>query len=164
MKLSWAIPFALAISGVLPAVAQDELPAKTIRSVLAESAKEKNAVTVWIANNKDSAYYKNDTVQFFNNINARIDCLYVEWEMDRRQRMDLSQVNNCREPGIQSLIWAEQNLSIRVSDNGKSPRLTLRGNGKDVDVFEVIELKELVLGEGGDSARRLTLRRVHPTQ
>lgn len=150
------------MNGVFPVIGQDELSAKTVRALFIQSSKDDIGIAdVWKARNEDSTYYKNDTIQLFNSVNARVGCWSVEWRMDKRLRMDLTRVHHCQEPPMQSLSFGDQNLSIRVSDAKKSPRITLRGNGGTVDAFEVIELKAVPLWEGGDIAHRLTLRRLH---
>lgn len=165
MKLPCLISIALAMNGILPVLGQDELSTKAVRALFTQSSEDDIGITdVWKASNEDSAYYKNDTIQLFNSINARVGCWSVEWKMDKRLRMDLSRVRHCHEPPMQSLDFKDQNLSIRVSDATRLPRIALRGNGKDVDVFEVLELKDVPLWEGGDIAHRLTLRRLHSTE
>jgi len=167
MKLSSLIFFALAMNGVLPVLGQDELSAKAVRALFTQSSKDDIGISdVWVACNKDNVYYRNDTIQLFNNINNMYHsgcCLHVEWKMDGRARMDLSRVQICHEPPFQSIAFKDQDLSIRVSDSKGSLRITLRSDGEDVDVFEVLELKDVPLWEGGDFAHRLTLRRIHAT-
>ena len=161
MNLRSFISIAAAMTIITAARGQSEISVKTVGALFSESPNDYDGITdVWIAYNTDSAYYRQDTIQLFNSINARVGCLSVEWKMDKRMRIDLTRVQHCHEPPMQSLAYKDQNLRIRVSSHQGSVRVALQSRGKDVDVFEVLDLQDVPLWEGGDVAHRMTLRRV----
>ena len=152
----------LMASDLLPVMGQNSVSAKALQTLFAQSYKQNIGFSnVWKANNEDSAYYKNDTIQLINSVNARLGCYSVEWRMEGKSRIGFTRVHHCREPPVETLIFQNHKLSLRFSDNADFTTLTLGRKSGPVEIFEVLDLKEIILWEGGDRAFQLSLRRIH---
>ena len=70
---------------------------------------------VWVCDNRDSAYFKNDTIIFYNYEYAYSEiniCFGIEWYFSNASNFGISKYEYCREPPISWPLSHRYKLNI----------------------------------------------------
>jgi hypothetical protein len=112
----------------------------------------------WIIDNKDSSYFKSDTLKFvnFNHefLRQRV-CQPLNWTFYKKDRFVLSSGNLCDEPTFMHVSRAEDWYKIKITETKSDLILEIYNSDKQADRFSVVSLKENV-----DLTLNLTLIRL----
>jgi len=96
----------------------------------------------WQTNNKDSLYYKTDSIQFHLDINHWINietCNIVNWRI-KKGSFKFIETYLCTEPGGERWSTEKEKLLVKKRDFGQV--IQLKRKGELFDQFKVIELSE----------------------
>jgi hypothetical protein len=133
--------------------AQNILNKKSISQILKNSIDQpkKGKITFasnpWIINNKDSSYYKLDTIKAFNrnrkysSINI---CEAVEWTFYKEDSFAFEKAHYCKEPASRNVIKLPQDLlKIKITEQYDKIYLELFDFEKKlVEKFQIISIEE----------------------
>ena len=117
----------------------------------------------WVVCNKDSAFYKNDTLRLYNNVNYYYYskcCDFVDITFYKKNAFVAVQTEICKEPPTSTVATNDDWFTIDVlKDKGSLIILTIN-QGKIVDRFKVISINEVNnIGQLNDITEVLTLVR-----
>lgn len=133
--------------------AQNNQPTKgQLLKAFKGSVRQENSVKVstnsnpWVICNKDSAFYKSDTVRLYNNVNYYYNskcCDFIDWTFYKKEAFVLTRVQICKEPATASVAKNEDWFTIKVSNEDKNLLLETYNQGKLVDRFKVISIDKV---------------------
>jgi hypothetical protein len=112
----------------------------------------------WIMDNKDSSYFKSDTLVFVNfnkEFNHSRICNPLNWTFYKKDRFVISSGNYCDEPTFMRAVRAEDWFKTRIKETKSDLILEIYNSEKQVNRFSVVSLKENV-----DLTIKLTLIRL----
>ncbi len=99
----------------------------------------------WIHDNKDSSYFKSDTLKFVN-FNHKFPkqrvCSPVNWTFYKKDRFVLSSGNLCNEPTFMHVIEAKDWFLTKIIETRTELILEIFNSHKLVERFSVVSLKE----------------------
>jgi hypothetical protein len=150
MRIIYTIIWTLTI---IPAIGQiSRTQEKELKKLIRESIEEYSLTSRWKALNRDSAFYKSDTVTFFNHTNYSVDngCYYVIWKFYRPTEFVWSNSSVCKEPPTETAYINMTTLQFK-RDNEDKLFLTTRREGKEQDKFELIEIGRSIMFSGQES-------------
>jgi hypothetical protein len=113
----------------------------------------------WQTNNKDSLYYKTDSIEFHLDINHWINietCDIVNWRTEKGS-FKFIETYLCTEPGRERWSTDKEKLLIKKKDFGQV--IQLKRNGELFDQLKVIELTESRVDRYPFDIKRLTVLR-----
>jgi hypothetical protein len=106
-----------------------------------ESIDEYSLAHSWIICNKDSSYYKSDTLFLYNHINYYYDpsncCNFVKWEFENATRYRLTETKMCQEPPI---ALALVNNLYRLSWKIENDNLYLSIENRELNYMEMFKV------------------------
>lgn len=113
----------------------------------------------WETNNRDSLFYKTDTVEFFQAANHFIGQQTCDIIVLRISKQEFKIINKflCTEPGREKTLNGKQTIKIRKAKSGQAIEMQILGK---VETFEVLSYKEERVGRYPWDIKRLKLRRV----
>lgn len=100
----------------------------------------------WVICNKDSAFYKSDTLRLYNNTGYHSHsqcCDFTDWTFYKKDAFVLTRVQICKEPTTVSVSRNEDWFTIKVSKENKNLFLETYNQGKLVDRFRVISISKV---------------------
>lgn len=98
----------------------------------------------WTAINTDSAYYKNDEIEFHQDINYYVkakQCYFVYWRVLNKADLQIENHFVCTEPG--RVKRAQEKETFKLNKKGEAQEIEIRRGGKVIDKFKVVEYKEI---------------------
>ena len=113
----------------------------------------------WQTNNKDSLYYKADSIEFHLDINHWINietCDIVNWRTEKGN-FKFIETYLCTEPGRERWSTYKEKVLLKNRDFGQV--IQLKRNGELFDQFKVIELTESRVDRYPFDIKRLTVLR-----
>jgi hypothetical protein len=139
------------------------LTKKNLTSIFYEIKNNTQFTSVWTACNKDSSYYKSDTVILYSNKYFQLTakcCQYIEWTFSTRTTLDLTELFNCNEPPYSEAGPFNNGLKIKFKKNKKNKLiLSIYENGKFKDRFTLLSLDTVELQKGILSYRLTMVRK-----
>jgi hypothetical protein len=92
---------------------------KSIRKQIKENLQGSSLQDTWICCNKDSAYYQNDTIKLYNQINYYYDpsgcCNFVQWDFENLSKFRLVETKMCIEPPTaESYLYNSYQVSWKI--------------------------------------------------
>ena len=99
----------------------------------------------WVICNKDSAFYKSDTLRLYNNINYYYYsncCDFTDWTFYKKDAFVLTRVQICKEPTTASVARNEDWFTVKVRKD-KNLFLETYNQGKLIDRFEVVSVEKV---------------------
>lgn len=117
----------------------------------------------WIICNKDSLYFKSDTLilngYIYNTNHLKDCCMYIDWTFTNKRKMMQSSTNACNPPVIVGKILTEEDF-YRIKLSQKNNKLLLKryNRGNLIDTYEVLGYSESPYGNN-EKCRMLTLVR-----
>lgn len=125
---------------------------KTTNNCKNQLPKTDNYSREWYIKNNDSAFYKNDTLKVYNDLNIiyrqENSCIYKQWIFSKRNNFSQAETNACQEPPITQI---EFNYNVLLSKGKKFKEVAIAADSykiieKDGQVF-IITYKEKVIFE-----------------
>ncbi len=137
---------------------------KEIENQFKESTEKYSLNDSWLICNKDSAYYRADTLKLYNHINYYYDpincCEFVNWNFENKSRFRLRETKICNEPptskvdiyNLYHLKWDTKNGNLFMIIENKEQRIKER--------FKICDFREERLWNGQNKCMVLTLKRI----
>ncbi len=128
---------------------------------LFSQTKAKDLDGKWIACNKDSLYYKSDTVTMYQDVNYTIKsncCYYVNWNITSKKDIKIENAFLCTEPGRVSSFNGQE--VFKLSKGGQRQLITIKRSGKEIEKFEILKLEERKVNRYPHDIKVLTLKRL----
>lgn len=117
----------------------------------------------WVVCNKDSSFYKSDTLRLYNNVNYRYYskcCNFVDLTFYKKNAFVIVKTQICKEPPTGSVATPNDWFTIRLSNDRKDLILETINQDKIVDRFKVISIGKVDdIGQPNDITNILTLVR-----
>jgi hypothetical protein len=139
---------------------------KVFKKSIKQESSKKVAVgsNPWIICNKDSAYYRSDTLILYNDKNYQYRsncCDFVEWTFYRKDAFFLGQTKICQEPPI-GIIHKDNNWFTIQSEKGSNgTKLELVNSGRVVERFKLISIGRVNPDQKTVDYNVVTLERIH---
>jgi len=121
----------------------------------------------WLACNKDSAFFKSDTILLFgNNMNnnyvRRNCCAFIGWTFYKSRSFVQLDIDYCNEPPSLKVVKKKDFYTLKVTQEDSMTIIkTYRGENL-IDSFDVIEYKEFNYSLNGEKTNELILLRHKP--
>ena len=119
----------------------------------------------WVVCNKDSSFYKSDTLRLYNNINFShyLNCCdFIDLTFYKRNAFVIAQTQMCKEPTTASVVKSNDCFTIDILKNESDLIFETINQGKVVDRFKVISIDKIIdKGQLNDITEVLTLIRQH---
>jgi hypothetical protein len=115
----------------------------------------------WTACNKDSLYYKSDTVVMYQDANYTVQsgcCSYVNWNITSKKKIKIENAFLCTEPGRLS-SFNEREIFKLIREHGRQ-LITLKRGSFEIGRFQIISLKEKEVNRYPHYIKILTLKRL----
>ena len=115
---------------------------------------------VWTINNYDSSYYRLDTIKLFQDINYQYEigtCDIIEWQKDKR-KFSIHYINICSEPGRAFTYDIKE--TINLIDNDNNQIIEIRRDGKSIESFCVLSMKQKRVDRYPYDIKVITLKRI----
>jgi len=117
----------------------------------------------WVVCNRDSSFYKSDTLRLYNNLNYYYYskcCDFVDWTFYKKNAFVIVNTQICKEPPTGSISTKSDWFTIDISKDQNDLILQTINQGKAVDRFKVISIDEVNnIGQPDDITEVLTLVR-----
>ena len=131
------------------------------------SQQSKNGISVgsnaWVICNKDSAFFKSDTIILQSNINYFYQigdcCDFIEWIFYKQDAYLQKKLQVCNEPASASAN--ADNLRLILTTQPHDLVLTTILNGRMMSKFKVLRVDNVKLASN-ISSTAITLKRIHP--
>ncbi|QNF33372.1 hypothetical protein HUW51_11810 [Adhaeribacter swui] len=123
-------------------------------------ATRKNLVGEWTTNNKDSLYFKNDTVQLYQDVNYRYGletCSLIEWKFEPK-KFRVLHLFTCSEPG--TVNYSSPREKLKLKKRGRQQILEIKKGGLVLDTFLILEFKEYKVQRYPHEIKALKLKRI----
>lgn len=115
----------------------------------------------WLICNQDSAFFKNDTLRLYSNLNYFYQlnkcCDFIGWTFYRKNAFVQSKSQICNEPASSSAN--SEFHEIQLISKNKSTVMLVRKQGVVVQMFEIISLDKVALANN-NSSNVITLKRL----
>lgn len=115
----------------------------------------------WTTCNKDSLYYKSDTLTMYQDANYAVHaecCYYVNWKIGNGKKIKLEDAFLCTEPGRLSSV--NQKETFRLNRKDDRQLITLKRDGTKIDIFEIVKLEERKINRYPHYIKILRLKRI----
>lgn len=115
----------------------------------------------WTACNKDSLYYKSDTVVLYQDANYTVQsgcCSYVNWNVTSKKNIKIENAFLCTEPG--RLSSSNDKEIFKLSRDHGRQLITLKRKNFLIGRFQIISLKEQEVNRYPHDIKILTLKRL----
>ncbi len=144
---NWLVCFlSLGFLGLIPNVALGQISKRDLTGF-------------WVANNRDSLFYKSDSITFYqgdNIFSTSENCSVLTWDIERNDLTTrLSDI--CEEPKMVANFLGSEKIKIHKTDYGQV--LTWISNKKEIDRFKVLNLKKTSTDSEKDEITSLSLLR-----
>lgn len=118
----------------------------------------------WLVCNKDSAFFKSDTIRLFgNNINnnfvRRNCCAFIGWTFYKPRCFVQLDIDYCNEPPRHRIVKEKDFYTITVTQEDSSTFIKTYRGKKVIESFVVIEYKEIIYSLNGEKTAVLILLR-----
>jgi hypothetical protein len=134
------------------------LTKKELKTLIKESiiAKKEYYSASWIICNKDSTYFKHDTLLLHGNISNTSHlndcCEYIGWNFTNKKRMYQSSKNTCKPPVSIGKVLTEYDFyKIRIIHKQNKLLLQRYNKGRLIDSYEVLGYSETQYGNNYNS-------------
>ena len=118
----------------------------------------------WAICNKDSAFYKSDTLRLYNNVNFYYYskcCDFTDWTFYKKDAFVLTRVQICKEPTTASVTKNDDWFKVKISTENKTLFLQTYNQGRLVDKFKVVSLEQVdKIGQPNETTNMVTLVRI----
>lgn len=136
-----------------------------ITKIIKEALQEKHQSYGWIACNKDSSYYKSETIELYDNWNYAYSpetcCNFISWDFDNKTTFYLTDKLICQEPTVSSVHSFEKKFKIAFKRHFNHLFLLKTDRNNVQEQFEVIGFKEVTLWNKIQKSNVITLKRIH---
>ena len=147
----------------------NQLTKSQLLRILKGSIKQDNSGKVlidsnpWVICNKDSSFYKSDTLRLCNDINYYYHstcCDFIDWTFYKKDAFVLTRVQICKEPATASVARNEDWFTVKVLKENKNLFLETYNQGMLIDRFKVISIDKVDnIGEPTEITELITLVR-----
>lgn len=101
----------------------------------------------WVICNKDSSYFKSDTLILHGNIyntrHLKDCCIYIGWEFTNKRKMAQTSIDSCNPPVIVGKVLTEKDFyKIKLSKKNNKLLLKRYNGSKLIDTYEVLGCTE----------------------
>ncbi len=138
---------------------------KIFRSSIQQDSRSKIDIgsNPWYICNRDSSFFKSDTIYLFNNINYFYKknncCDLVVWTFYKTKSFIQSENQICREPATAKVTTNNDFYSLTLSNRDNLLILKIFQQGKIIDEFFAPEIKNVDIVWNGQKSNRITLVR-----
>jgi lipoprotein-anchoring transpeptidase ErfK/SrfK len=125
---------------------------------------QQNAIDLegeWTAINADSAYYKNNDIEFHQDINYYVkakQCYYVYWRVLNKTDLQIENHFVCTEPG--RVTRSQEKETFKLNKKGGTQEIEIQRGGKTVEKFKVVEYKEVKIDSYPYDTKILRVQRI----
>ncbi|MBD1386113.1 hypothetical protein IDJ75_12540 [Mucilaginibacter rigui] len=135
---------------------------KLLRSSINQTSKKSISIGSgeWLICNQDSAFFKNDTLRLYDNINYFYQlskcCDFIGWTFYEKNAFVQSKSQICNEPSSMSIQTEYYNIQVFSKD--KSTFMFVIKQGVVFGKFEIINIKSIALANN-NSSKIIVLKR-----
>jgi hypothetical protein len=143
------------------------LTAHHLKKIFKESIDQesKKSISVgsgeWTICNQDSAFFKDDTIRLYSNINYFYQiskcCNFINWTFYEKKAFVQSTSQICKEPA--SASPSTEYYNIRFFSDKQTLYLYVIKQKSSVEVFQVLSIREVNLADN-ESSKEITLKRL----
>ena len=153
------------------AIGQNSNPTKSqLLQVLKKSIRQDSKGKVltisnpWVVCNRDSSFYKSDTLRLYNNINFSQYsncCDFIDLTFYKRNAFVVVRTQMCNEPTTASVIKSNDWFTIDILKIESDLIIKTINQGKVVDSFKAVSIDKIKIGQTNEITEVLTLVRQH---
>ena len=115
----------------------------------------------WTTCNKDSLYYKSDTLTMYQDANYTVQsgcCHYVNWKITSKKNIKIENAFLCTEPG--RLSSSNDKEVFKLSKTQGQQVITIKRSGTEIGKFQILKLEEQKVNRYPHYIKLLTLKRL----
>lgn len=117
----------------------------------------------WVICNKDSSFYKSDTLRLYNNENYYYHsncCKFINWTFYKKDAFVQTRSQICKEPPTVSVTRNEDWFSIKISKKGRDLFFETSNRDRITERYQVISIDKVdSIGQPNDITTVVTLIR-----
>ena len=137
---------------------------KTFKGSILEKKKHYTTSKPWIACNKDSLFFKSDTIQLVDNesyYHHSVDCCnFVEWTFSSKDKFTQSKTQVCNEPASATVLNATDSYKISLSVVGHDLIMTTTNSIDLTQKFNVLSIDKTKIDSSQNFTTVVNLLRV----
>ena len=122
----------------------------------------------WLICNKDSSFYKADTVYLYDNQNYYYQpencCGFIGWTFYKPNAIVQKEIQICNEPPTAKVTTDKDFYTISVTEENKQAIIKVFRKKELIDIFTAVAFENVRLAQKGQTSNRLTLVRQKSTK
>ncbi len=123
----------------------------TFKQSIQQDKKNHSISNPWVICNKDSSFFKSETIQLINNENyyyhSNDCCHFIDWTFYKKDKFVQASVEICKEPTSASVTSANDNYRINLSNNGHDLLMTTTNPIQVTQNYKVVSIDKMIIGQ-----------------